>query len=138
MNAYSIAADIVVVFHFSYVLFILVGLACILLGRILGWQWIRNPWFRLLHLATIGIVVVESLLAITCPLTTLENYLRGLAGQTVRDGSFVGRVAHDLLFIEATPAMFQLLYCGFGGLVLLTLLLIPPRLGKSQRQGTPY
>ncbi|MCA9205881.1 MAG: DUF2784 domain-containing protein, partial [Planctomycetales bacterium] len=103
MNIYRLLADAVVTLHIAYVLFVILGLLVVLVGRLLHWTWIRNPWFRFVHLAMIGIVVVESWLKITCPLTTLEDWLRLQAGETVTDGSFIGRWMHDLLFLEAEP-----------------------------------
>lgn len=58
---YSLAADAIVVAHLIYVSFVIFGLVLILLGRALGWTWVRNSWFRVIHLSMIMIVVVESL-----------------------------------------------------------------------------
>ncbi|MCC7336825.1 MAG: DUF2784 family protein [Pirellulaceae bacterium] len=52
---------------------------------------VRNSWFHLIHLCMIGVVVVEPLLSVTCPLTTLESYLRSKSGQTSHSGSFHGQ-----------------------------------------------
>ncbi|MCA9164769.1 MAG: DUF2784 domain-containing protein [Pirellulaceae bacterium] len=132
MNIYRLLADAVVTLHIAYVLFVILGLLVVLIGRLLHWTWIRNPWFRFVHLAMIGIVVVESWLKITCPLTTLEDWLRLQAGETVTDGSFIGRWMHDLLFLEAEPWVFTMAYTLFGAAVLLTLFWAPPRLAKQQ------
>ncbi len=91
------------------------------------WDWVRNIWFRLIHLAMILIVACEALLRIECPLTALENYLRNLAGETVRSGSFMGQAVHDLLFYEAPPWLFTCGYCAFAALVLSTFVMVPPK-----------
>lgn len=83
MNVYTILADLVVVAHLAYVLFVVLGLVAILLGYAFGWSWVRNPWFRLTHVAMIAVVVFESLLSIICPLKTLEHYMRNAGGQNV-------------------------------------------------------
>jgi hypothetical protein len=75
----------------------------------------------------IGIVVVEALLGITCPLTTWENQLRHAAGETARAESFVGRWIHDLLFYDAPPWVFTVIYCLFGAVVLATFVIAPPK-----------
>ena len=75
-------ADLIVVFHASYVSFVVLGLLVILIGAVLRWKWVRNFWFRIAHLAAIGVVVVESLAGIPCPLTVWESQLRRTAGQT--------------------------------------------------------
>ena len=73
-------ADIVLVLHFAVVLFVVGGLVLILAGNLIGWRWVNSRWFRLLHLAAIAIVVAEAWLGITCPLTTLEIWLRAQSG----------------------------------------------------------
>jgi hypothetical protein len=75
----------------------------------------------------IGVVVVEAVLSIVCPLTTLEHNLRARAGQPVDETSFIGRWVHELLFFEAPEWVFTIVYCLFGAAVLATFLLAPPR-----------
>ncbi len=132
MKLYSLLADAVVILHAAYVAFVLFGLLAILLGYVVRWDWIRNFWFRGIHLAMILIVAFEALMGIVCPLTTLENFLREQAGETVRSGSFVGQIVHDLLFYEAPPWVFTFAYCGFALLVLGTFVLVPIRWKKSK------
>lgn len=124
---YRVSADLVVLVHFAYALTIVVGLLLILIGIPLRWQWIRNLKFRLIHLAMILIVVGESWLGIECPLTTLERHLRGLAGETTYRGDFIANLVHETLFFEFTPQTFTWIYTTFGLLVLVTLVLAPPR-----------
>ena len=135
---YSLAADAIVVAHLIYVSFVIFGLVLILLGRALGWTWVRNSWFRVIHLSMIMIVVVESLYSITCPLTTLEDYLRRQAGQSVQEGSFIGRMAHDLLFVDIPSQSFVWIYCLFGLLVLTSWVIVPPNcLGRIRSRQKP-
>jgi hypothetical protein len=75
---YRLAADVVVVLHAAYVWFVVFGQLAILIGILRRWAWVRNKWFRWLHLLAISIVVFESLLGIVCPLTTLEGWLRAV------------------------------------------------------------
>jgi len=127
MNLYSLLADGVVILHGLYVSMVILGLAAVLVGFLKGWQWVRNAWFRYTHLAMILIVALESMLGIVCPLTTLENHWREKAGETLRSGSFMAQVVHDLLFYEAPTWMFTWAYCVFAGLVGITFLIAPPR-----------
>ena len=124
---YRILADIVVAVHFAYVVFVIGGLALTLLGGVLKWEWVRNFWFRRVHLIMIGIVVAEAWLGIICPLTTLENWLRELGGQATYSGGFVAELLHDALFFSAEPWVFTLCYTLFGLAVVGTWLFIPPR-----------
>lgn len=73
MNAWLLAADGVLLLHAALVLFVVGGLILIVAGNFLRWSWVNQLWLRLLHLACIVIVVAESWLGFTCPLTTLEQ-----------------------------------------------------------------
>jgi hypothetical protein len=127
MAIYRLIADVVVLVHLSYVAFVLVAALAILVGMVFHWPWIRNFWFRTIHLVMVALVVIQSVLGILCPLTTLENYLRRKAGVADYPGSFVGYWAHELLFIDAPPWAFTVVYCLFGLLVFAALFLVPPR-----------
>jgi hypothetical protein len=128
VSFYGFLADIVVAFHVAYVAFVVVGQLLIIFGWLLGWKWIRNFWFRLLHLLAIGIVAVESMIAFVCPLTTLENYLRERAGQEVSEASFMGRFFHALIFHELDQSYFDIGNVVFALLVVLTFFMARPHL----------
>jgi hypothetical protein len=127
---YSYLADAIVAAHVAYVGFIVAGQLAILIGAGLKWQWIRNPWFRFGHLGAIGIVAVEAILGIMCPLTVWEQNLRELAGQEVAGGSFIGRLFDWLLFYNASESILNACHIGFAVLVIATLVLVPPYWGK--------
>ncbi|MGC1274648.1 MAG: DUF2784 domain-containing protein [Planctomycetaceae bacterium] len=124
---YALAADAVVAVHVAYVAFVVLGLLLTLLGVARGWRWVRNGWFRGAHLATIGIVVAEAWLGITCPLTTWENQLRRLAGEATYSGDFVGRWLHEVMYFDLPPWIFTLIYTAFGLAVAATWVWAPPR-----------
>lgn len=127
-TVYRVLADLVVTLHFAYVTFVIVGLALTLTGGLLHWNWVRNFWFRIIHLLMIATVVVEAWFGITCPLTTWENKLRQLSGQAAYTGSFIANLLHDAMFFDAEPWIFTLGYTLFGTIVLLTFVFAPPRL----------
>ena len=127
MTFYRLLADVIVVLHFAYVAFVVGGLAAIVLGIAMRWAWVRNFWFRAIHLAMIGVVVVESLWGILCPLTEWEDRLRELSGAPNEPGTFLGRWARDLLFVDLPPSALTPWYCLFGLAVLLTWIFAPPR-----------
>jgi len=113
--------------HFGLVVFVVGGLAVILVGNLLGWRWVNNPWFRLAHIAAIAVVVAESWLGITCPLTTLESWLRAQAGSSGYDASFIEHWVQRILFHEAPPWVFASAYTAFGLLVAAAWWYFPPR-----------
>ena len=84
MLLYRILADVVVAIHLALVGFIVIGMAAILLGIVLKWRWVRNFWFRIIHLPMIATVVEKTILGVSCPLTDMG---RSTAGKGRRDGS---------------------------------------------------
>ena len=74
--AYRIMADTILVIHASFVAFVILGFIFIILGALRPWAWVRNMWFRLIHLLSIGVVVLEAWVGGICPLTEWENRLR--------------------------------------------------------------
>ncbi len=122
-----ILADLVVVLHALYVVFVVLGMAAILIGTALRRGWARNFWFRVLHLLAIGVVVAQEFLGTRCPFTAWENALRARAGQATYPGAFLGYWAHRLIFLDAPPWAFTIGYCLFGLAVLLVFVLAPPR-----------
>lgn len=126
MMVYRVLADLTVVIHVAYVLFVIVGLIATIVGGFLDWRWVRNRWFRGLHLTMILIVVVEAWAGITCPLTTWEQEFRAAAGGQVYQGDFIANCCHDMLFFSAEPWVFTVCYSLFAALVLATLFLVPP------------
>src|SRR5258706_1736093 len=89
-------ADFILVIHFLFVLFVVGGLATIWIGAAAGWRWVRNFWFRIVHLAAISLVAAEALFGVVCPLTAWEDALRGRNPEA----SFIARWIHRVLFYE--------------------------------------
>lgn len=129
---YGLLADVVLVIHAAFAGFVVFGLLMILVGGSLGWRWIRNPWFRLLHLGGIGVVVVQAWLGVVCPLTTWEMSLRASAGQPTYGGTFVSHWLHRILFFEAPAWVFVVCYTVFGLLVALSWIFVRPRPFRSR------
>ncbi len=120
-------ADIVLVIHFLYVLFVVGSLPVIWIGVWLKLGFVRNFWFRFAHLAAILFVVAESLVGVTCPLTVWENTLR----QVESDSSFMQVWLHRIMFFSFPEWVFTVVYILFALLVALTFKLVPPNARKS-------
>jgi hypothetical protein len=117
------AADALLVLHFAIVVFIVGGLILTWIGGALGWAWVRNPWFRYLHLGAIAFVALEAIIGVACPLTVWEDLLRGGA----RAESFVGRWVRYFLYYRAPEWVFTALYVAWTAATVVTLRLVPPR-----------
>ncbi len=81
---YRLLADLVVLVHFGFVLFVI-------LGGILVLRWKRVVW---VHLPAAAWGAIVEFLGWICPLTPLEIWLRVMAGQS---GYQTGFIAHYLL-----------------------------------------
>ena len=126
-----LAADALLIIHALFIGFVVFGLVFIIAGLVRGWRWVRNPWFRFIHLGAIGIVVIQSWLNIICPLTIWENNLREKAGAATYAGSFIQHWLHKMIFYQAEAWVFTSSYSIFGALVLLAWLLAPPHFLKK-------
>lgn len=131
---HTLAADIILIVHFAFVLFVVGGLALIWIGYAASWQWVRNFWFRAAHLAAIVFVASEALLGIVCPLTEWEDALRstagGAAGSATNDKSFIARWVHQLMFFQLPEWVFTVMYVTFALVVAATFWFVPPRRHK--------
>jgi len=125
-----VLADAVLVVHFAFVLFVVLGFALVLAGSALGWRWVRNRPFRYAHLAAIAFVAIEALAGIACPLTAWENALRHLSPEAP---SFVGRWVSRLLYYDLPEWVFTVSYVLFATAVAVTLWLVPPESGPRKR-----
>lgn len=126
-TSYLMAADATACLHLAYAGIIVIGLLLVLWGGLRRWHWVRSRSLRMVHLAMILVVVVESLLSVECPLTTLERWLRSAAGEPFDSGGAIATFVHKVLFYDLPPWAFTSIYIGIGTLILATLWLVPPR-----------
>ncbi len=135
---YALLADVIVVVHLLFIVFVVGGEAAVLVGARLRWRWVRNPVFRSLHVLAIVIVAVDAVAGVLCPLTEWEHAMREKAGQQVEhDISFVGRLVRGVIYYELPAWVFATIYVLFAGLVIATLLLVPPRWRRQRRASPP-
>lgn len=125
--AYLIAADALLIAHALFVAFVILALLLTLVGKVLGWGWVRNPWFRLAHILGIGVVVLQAWLGVICPLTAWEMALRAKGGGPVYAGSFISHWFGKLLYYQAAEWVFIACYTVFGLMVVASWFLVRPR-----------
>lgn len=116
-------ADIVLIVHFLFVLFVVGSLPLIWIGEWMRLDFVRNLRFRLAHMAAILFVVVEAFVGMVCPLTLLEDRLRGAES----GGNFIQRWLHRILFYDVPEWILTMIYILFAILVIITFKLLPPR-----------
>jgi hypothetical protein len=123
----ALVADVVLVVHLAYVLFVVLGEVAVLVGALREWPWVRRPVWRVAHLIATLVVPLETLAGVWCPLTRWEQDLRAAAGEEPERIGFLARLVREVLYWDFPAWVWTALYVGFGGLVLATFLLVPPR-----------
>jgi hypothetical protein len=115
-------ADLVLGAHFAIAAFLVLGMVLIPLGAYWHWTWVRSRRLRQIHLGMMVLIAIEALFHITCPLTTLEAYLRNSAAPE----SFWADQLGKILYWDLPLEFFTILY---GCCVVWTLFLwkfVPP------------
>jgi len=121
-------ADVVTAAHIGYFLFVVFGTAAIIAGAVQRWKWIRNPWFRLGHVTAAGIVVIEDVFKLQCPLNTIEWNLRTSAGSAKEAAAGAGALLDQLLRHTLPGSVVHATYWSLGALLVVLLFVVPPRL----------
>jgi len=127
---YQLLADVVLALHFGIVAFVVGGLVLIVAGNLRAWSWVNALWFRLAHLAAIAVVAAEAWFGVTCPLTSLEMWLRAKARASIYSGSFIEHWLQRILYYDAPSWVFTLGYSLFALLVAASWWYFPPRFGR--------
>jgi hypothetical protein len=128
---YKITADIIVVLHFIWIIFMLLGFFLTIYGFF--WKEFFEWWlFRTLHLSGILFVGILTALRRFCPLTILENISRARYDpEATYPGSFIVHYIERLVY----PNVSQfLLRAGTVIVALFTLviyIIIPPKKIKN-------
>jgi hypothetical protein len=132
-SVYSAIADLVLVLHAGFVAFVLLALVAIWVGGWRSWRFVRNPWFRVGHLAAIAVVAAEAVAGLICPLTTWENQLRVLAGGGDRYAeSFIQHWLHQVIFFDFHQSVFTWSYVAFFLVVALSFWWVPVDWHRSE------
>jgi hypothetical protein len=96
---YAVLADLLVVLHLLFILFVV-------LGGFLAMRWHRLAWA---HLPAVAWAVAVEWAGWLCPLTPWEVRLRSLAGETGYHGDFVAQYLLPLLYPQAMTRTTQIL-----------------------------
>ncbi len=99
-------SEIVLLFHFSIFLFIILSFILIPLGYHKKWKWVKNKYYRLIHLILMGIIFIETILGFMCPLTILENFLRN----DIEINNKITQIIHQVMYWDLPTYQFIILY----------------------------
>ena len=123
----ALIADLVLFFHFCVVIFITFGFFLIPIGYKFGWVWITNLKLRIFHCGMMIFITLETFLGITCPLTSIENSLRGIHQST----PFITYWIKQIIYWNFSSQFFIISYLIFTSWIFLMWKLCPPRTSKS-------
>jgi hypothetical protein len=106
-------ADLVVVDHFLFVVFVAVG-------SVLAWKWPRLLW---LHVPVAAWALAIVTVRFSCPLTVLEKHFRERAGESRYDGGFIDHYIDGVLYPGRFIALARLVVAllivgGYAGLLI--------------------
>ena len=99
-------ANLILVFHFTFVAFSVLG------GFLVLWK----RWIAWLHVPSVLWSSLVNLFSHVCPLTPLENRFRRFAGQAGYEGGFVQHYIAPLVYPGGMPRRLELV-AGFSVLI---------------------
>jgi hypothetical protein len=120
-------ANVVAAMHIGYFLFVVGGAVSIVVGAANRWAWVRNPWFRGAHVASVYIVILEDVFGIACPLNTIESGLRSESVTAGATPTGVGGLLDFLLRGTIPGDVLDVIYWSLAVLLTLLLFLVPPK-----------
>jgi len=103
---YRFSADLVLIVHLAFVLFVV-------FGGLLVLRWARLAW---LHLIAVFWGALIEFIGIICPLTPLEVMLRQRGGEAGYEGDFIGHYITVLLYPAELTRELQI-WLGFAALL---------------------
>jgi Protein of Unknown function (DUF2784) len=111
---YRLLADLVVVIHLAFIVFVAVG-------ALLAWRWPLLVWA---HVPVVVWAVAIVAIGFTCPLTPLEKFLRRRAGAEAYDGGFIDHYLDGVVYPgRYTPLarafVAALIVVGYAGLLVM-------------------
>ena len=98
MNTAAMAADLLVILHLAFILFVM-------LGGLLLFRW---SWVAWLHLPAMAWGALIELVGWICPLTPLEQRFRQAAGEAGYSGGFIEQYLLPLIYPDSLTREIQL------------------------------
>ncbi len=95
---WGLLADLVLLLHLAFILFVVLG----------GLLVLRRPWLAWLHLPAAAWGVAVELAGWYCPLTPLENRFRALAGEAGYAGDFIQHYLLATIYPEGLTREVQI------------------------------
>jgi hypothetical protein len=97
-TTYQMLADLVVLIHFAFIVFVMVG----------GFLALKWRFIRWLHLPAVLWAAIVEFAGWICPLTPLENAFRAMGGGNAYSSDFVERYLITLIYPDALTRETQI------------------------------
>ena len=119
----SLLSDVVLVFHFIIIIFIISGFILVPIGYKMKWVWLSNLKLRSFHLGLICFVTIEATIGMTCPLTIIEN----LFNESKYSQSFIKFWISKIIYWDLPTLFFIILYSLCTLWTILMWKIFPPK-----------
>ena len=127
--------------HLLLATFMVSGWLVIVIGGPLGLRFVRNFWFRAVHLGGFAVIAGFAAAGKLCPLTTLEYSLLARSGRDAGEPEpLVARVVEAALYPDVAPGLLLALTLLLGATTVLAWWIVPPerrgrRFGSGRAAG---
>lgn len=123
-------ADALAILHFSFVAPVVLAQVLIVAGGLLGWGWVRNYTFRVVHLIAIAFVVIQASVGHECFVNEFERELRGDQDDSLHNpegASAVGWFCNRMVYQPRPVSAVLVQYAVFAAVVIASWYLVRPR-----------
>lgn len=100
---YRVLADLIVIIHLVFILFVMLG----------GFLVLRWRKAAILHLISVAWGIIVEVFGLICPLTPLEDHFRIMAGQHGYSGGFIEHYLIPLIYPASLTRSFQYFLAAF-------------------------
>ncbi len=129
---YKIIADIIVIVHFIFILFMLSGIVLTIAGFFRE-KYFKHWLFRTLHLCGILFVAILAILGKYCPLTILENLAMMRHNPDLAyPGSFIVHYIEELVYPNVDPMIIIIPTVILAVFTLVMFIIKPPFIKCSE------
>jgi len=126
---YKIAADTVIIIHFLWIGFVILGFPVALYYNSAKW--------RLIHLAAVILMILMQVTRTICPLTYLEAWLKsGGNAKEVYAGAFIAEWVEKLIYVEDVT-LEKIMYATIAYFLIILLSFWFRPLGRKKTRVTP-
>jgi Protein of Unknown function (DUF2784) len=119
-------AQAILAVHIAIAGFVIFGIVAIPLGARLGWQFVYNFWWRLIHVGAMGIIALQKLMGNSCFLSVWEFRLVDIASKIPHPTPVFQTIGEHVLYWNLPLWFFAALYTALFVFVVLMWFIVPP------------